>query len=430
MTRRIIRTAVFLMAAVLMLSINASAADYTKKGTYKWVEKGGLSYAYDAVTGELITNSKVGKCYVDQNGTKCLNQFVNGVYYNPKGQARKKFKGGWYSFEGKHYYFYNQKMATGYKKINRKYYYFSDEGVRLSGLFFVEGEYRYFKKNGVQYMKKGWKEIDGKRYYLSKKGVIKEGFFQVDKNKYYQNAVSGIVTGEQEINGKKYYFRSDGVYDQEKTQRMQEKGALGQESDILFFTKFESGNVGYAQTGGDNGKACGKYQFDYRYALIPFLNYSYSEDPVFCKGFKPFLSIPAGSSRLIWNQKLYDAWKACYDADPEKFSALQDQYAMKAYYEPSEKYLADRGIHLASRPFAIRGAVFSYSIQEGSLVAAQAVIAAGVNDSTPNREFLEKLYDYRWKDPRGWNRNPIFRYRYTQERALALKTLEDALKAA
>ena len=74
----------------------------------------------------------------------------------------------------------------------------------------------------------------------------------------------------------------------------------------------------------------------------------------------------------------------------------------------------------------IRGAVFSYAIQEGSLVAAQAVVAAKLNDSMPNKEFLEKLYDYRWKDPRGWGKRQVFYYRYTQEKQLALNVLQAA----
>jgi hypothetical protein len=85
--------------------------------------------------------------------------------------------------------------------------------------------------------------------------------------------------------------------------------------------------------------------------------------------------------------------------------------------------LAEKGIHLEARPYVIRGAVFSYAIQEGTSVAAQAVVAAGLNDSVTNLEFLEKLYDYRWKDPRGWNQKAGFTYRYTEEKRLAISLL-------
>ena len=426
MTRNVIRTMLLTIVTVLLLSVSAFAADYTVKGTFRWVEKGGLFYAYDTSTGALIRNCRVGKCYVDGNGTRYLNQFVNGVFYNAKGFAKKNFISGWVKSDHGVYYFYKKRPVTGYRKIGRKHYFFSSTGLRLSGLFYAGGKYRFFKLNGVQVTKKGWRTIDGKRYYLSKKGIIQEGFFLVDKKKYYQTAVSGIVTGEQIIDGQKYYFNANGVYDETMTKRLREAGALGNPSDILFFTKFESGNVGYAQTGGDHGKACGKYQFDYRYALIPFLKYCYTADPVFFKGFEPFLGINPGSSSLINNKRLYAAWAACYNADPDKFSSMQDKYAEEAYYKPAENYLSAKGIHLSTRPYVIRGAVFSYAIQEGSLVAAQAVVAAKLNDSMPNKEFLEKLYDYRWKDPRGWGKRQVFYYRYTQEKQLALNVLQAA----
>lgn len=424
--RKILRTLLLMTVLVILFGMSVFATDYTEKGTFRWVVRNGLYYAYDVSTGELIRNCKVGKCYVDKNGTRYLNQFVKGVYYNYKGIAKKKFKGGWVKANDRYYYFKNKKKLTGYQKIGSSRYFFSSTGERLSGVYYAAGKYRFFKKNGKLQTKKGWKTISGKKYYLSKNGVIKEGFFTVSKNKYYQTVLTGIVTGEHVIEGKRYYFKSSGVYDEDMTKRVREQGALGEASDLLFFTKFESGSVGYAQTGGDSGKACGKYQFDYRYALIPFLNYCYNADAKFFAGFEPFLNIKRGSSSLIGNKKLYKAWDACYKADSKKFSDMQDKYAEEAYYKPSEKYLSDKGIHLALRPYVIRGAVFSYSIQEGSQVAAQAVIAAGLTDKTPNKEFLEKLYDYRWKDSKGWNQNKVFLYRYTEEKKLALSILERA----
>lgn len=44
------------------------------------------------------------------------------------------------------------------------------------------------------------------------------------------------------------------------------------------WTIFESGNVGYGQAGGDGGRAYGRYQFDYQYALPEFLTYVVSTD--------------------------------------------------------------------------------------------------------------------------------------------------------
>ena len=430
MGRQTLRTILLMTLAAVLLSMSVYAKDYTKKGTYQWVQKDGLYYATDAQTGEMIRDCRVGKSYVDGNGTRYLNQFVKGVYYDAEGIARSNFKGGWIKTGGNVYYFNNKKKATGYRKIGGKYYYFSSTGARLSGLFYVNGKYRFFKSNGVQVTSKGWKTIDGKKYYLSKGGIIQEGFFTVDKKKYYQLAVSGVVTGEQVIDGQKYCFNSAGVYDAETTKRSREQGSLGNAADLLFFTKFESGNAGYAQTGGDSGKACGKYQFDYRYALIPFLQYCYASDSEFYEDFEPFLSKNPGDKSLVGNKKLFAAWTNVYNADPSRFSSMQDRYAQEAYYKKAENLLAAKGINLSTRPYVIRGAVFSYAIQEGASVAADAVIAAGIDNTTSNKEFLEKLYDYRWKDPRGWDKKPAFTYRYSQEKALALSVLQAAGAAA
>lgn len=430
MKKRFLQTMFFMIMLTFLFGMTTWATDYTEQGTYRWEIKDGLYYAFDAFTGELLTNCKVGKYYVDDNGTRYLNQFVKGVYYNAVGKQRKKFKGGWIKTGGQVYYFKNKKKLTGYQKINGKYYYFAETGERQSGILFVEGHYRYFNGKGRQVIKKGWKKIQGMKFYMTKKGYIKEGFFKVSKKQYYQTVLTGIVTGEQIIEGQVYYFKESGVYDEEATMRIRENGVLGNEADILFFTKFESGNAGYAQTGGDSGKACGKYQFDYRYALIPFLKYCYAANPIFFAEFEPFLNINAGSKSLINNEKLYKAWTNCYNTDPTYFSSMQDNYALEAYYKPAENYLMSKNINLQLRPYVIRGAVFSYAIQEGSLVAALGVIASGVSNTTSNREFLEKVYDYRWKDPKGWNSNPVFLYRYTQEKALALQILDAAIAAA
>ena len=426
--KKTVRALLLMCVFACLFAVSAQAKDYSANGSFYWVEKEGTFYAYDAETNALITDQKVGRYFAQSDGSRLINGFARGVYYNGKGKAKPKFKGGWIKVGGSTYYFKKQKKLTGYRKIGGKRYYFSPMGQRLTGIYFAKGHYRYFKSNGVMVTKKGWKKISGKRYYLKKSGYIEEGFFKVGKKKYYQTVIDGLYTGMKEIDGIKYYFDSNGVYDEKMTAKIRSgsTGGLGDPSDILFFTKFESGNAGYAQVGGDSGHACGKYQFDYRYSLVPFLNYCYDANPTFFEGFKPFIGISKGSSSLVNNRKLYTAWTNCYNEDPAYFSSMQDNYAIEAYYKPAENYLSARGIHLNLRTYVVRGAVFSYAIQEGSTVAAQGVIAAGLKDSTSEYDFLTKLYDYRWKDPRGWGRLSKFMYRYTNEKNLALSYLKKA----
>ena len=424
--KKICKITLIMAVMTFLFCFSAYAENYTEEGTYVWKQTDGLFYAYDAQTGALIRNRKVGKCFVDGNGTRYLNCFVKGVYYNSNGFRRVKFKGGWIKTGGKYYFFKDQKRLTGLRKINGKKYYFDSEGVRQSGLLCIKGKYRFFKTNGVMLVSR-WKTVDGKKYFINKNGYIKPGFFKVNKKKYYQTIETGIYTGEHVINGQKYYFSSKGVYNASMTSKIRESTKTGGYSDILFFTKFESGSAGYAQTGGDSGRAYGKYQFDYRYSLVPFLKYCYNANSTFFKGFKSFINISPGSSSLIKtssNHKLADAWEACYKADAAYFSDMQDKFALDQYYTPCERALAAKGINMVLRSYVCRGAVFSYSIQHGQTVAVNAVVNAGLTDDVNDRTFIKKLYDYRWRDSKGWAGRSAFSYRYNQEKALALATYD------
>lgn len=185
-------------------------------------------------------------------------------------------------------------------------------------------------------------------------------------------------------------------------------GALG---DVTFFTKYESGDDAYGQTGGDGGKACGKYQFDYRYALLPFIQSVASTYPEF----QPFANLDRNS--LMGNQALFDAWKAVYAKDPEGFKAAQDQFAYDNYYLVAEESLKSMGIDISGRPDVVKGSVFSYAIQHGSGSAAQAVVSAGITSSTSDRDFIEKIYNYRIANFSAYST------RYNAEKAEALSLL-------
>ena len=87
------------------------------------------------------------------------------------------------------------------------------------------------------------------------------------------------------------------------------------------------------------------------------------------------------------------------------------------YYDATERYLLNYGIDIQERPYVVQGAVFSYSIQHGQLTAAQAVVAAGITNSTSDEDFLKKLYKYRIR------KFPTYTSRYTSERQYALSIL-------
>ena len=190
-------------------------------------------------------------------------------------------------------------------------------------------------------------------------------------------------------------------------------------ADLLFFLTFESGSDAYNQTGGDYGNACGAYQFDNRYSLLPFVKYAYSKDPTLCKEFKKYAKYTDGT-KLKSNQKFYKAWHKIYTRNPYLFAELQDTYARQEYYDPVERTLALAGIDLASRPDIVKGAVYSYSIQHGQTAAISAVKACKLRSTMTDEKFLKKLYNYRKKN------FPTYANRYSAEYTLAMSRLRAA----
>ena len=135
----------------------------------------------------------------------------------------------------------------------------------------------------------------------------------------------------------------------------------------------ESGNEGYCQVLGDRGNAFGKYQFDRRYGLVPFITFCFEYDPNKYSKFQPF--IQAGVNQN--NQIFADIWKNYCQTYPEEFGKLQDVVAMSQYYEEARRYFKNLyGIDVDTRSPALKGSLFSMSIRSGALCAAQKFAGA------------------------------------------------------
>lgn len=105
---------------------------------------------------------------------------------------------------------------------------------------------------------------------------------------------------------------------------------------VMFFTQYESGAAGYAQTGGDNGNAFGKYQFDYRYSTYSVMMYAYQKNPTVFAEFAQFKQYGSdegfknwygGKDKATHCQQVSQAWTACYNRNPKLFKQCQDEYA-------------------------------------------------------------------------------------------------------
>ena len=107
------------------------------------------------------------------------------------------------------YYLENNRKASGLKRVDKYYYYFSN-GKPLKSKWKTVGKSKYyFDKNGRAIT--GLRRLNGKLYYFNSKGAMLKSSWKTVKNKkYYFGKYGFAVTGLKKI-GKSYYlFKKDG----------------------------------------------------------------------------------------------------------------------------------------------------------------------------------------------------------------------------
>ena len=172
----------------------------------------------------------------------------------------------------------------------------------------------------------------------------------------------------------------------------------------LGWTKRESGSVGFRQVMGDAGNACGKYQFDRRYALVPFMQYCVDYNASHYAAFKPYIALGAGSAALQNNSGLALAWTAVCNKYPREFEGLQDAYAYNYYYLEAKKYIKNLyGINMDNHSPAVKGTLFSMAIRSGALTGARKFY--GCTDTTSDEHMLTVAYSaYGSADANRWTK--------------------------
>ena len=154
------------------------------------------------------------------------------------------------------------------------------------------------------------------------------------------------------------------------------------------WTYFESGTEGYAQAGGDGGRACGRYQFDYGYDLSGFVDYALSEAPGKFTSLEKYKGAGNNNEKLK-STAFHMAWKEAYNADPDTFSDLQDQYAYDVYFTPVMNKLRAKGIDTDDS--VVLGTIYSFSIRDGADNAAN-MVASCYKEGDTVYQWLSKLY--------------------------------------
>lgn len=209
--------------------------------------------------------------------------------------------------------------------------------------------------------------------------------------------------------------------------------------EMKYFTLYESGknyDQGFSYYDGYN--ALGYYQFDRRYSLVGFMRYCVSYDAVTFSMFQAPLARSAelsdsstsvydsGSKRLTEvGQLAEDAWHAAYAANPTLFAALQDSYAYTNYYEPTERWLAGKGIDISGRADCVKGLVWSMTNLFGAGGVKKYLTAAELSNAMSDREFVNAIVDSLPSSLAAYNKNTQYHKgwinRYEKERATCLE---------
>lgn len=127
--------------------------------------------------------------------------------------ATVKNKKGWYTKNGKTYYYDENGKALKSKFLTYKggKYYFNRYGRMVRGINKIQNNYYYFRTNGKALVNT-WKKIKGKKYYFGSDGKAYKGAHKVKNSKYYYNFSSNgyLAEGVRKINGVIYRFGSNG----------------------------------------------------------------------------------------------------------------------------------------------------------------------------------------------------------------------------
>lgn len=170
----------------------------------------------------------------------------------------------------------------------------------------------------------------------------------------------------------------------------------------LGWTPRESGSKGFRCINGDSGKAQGKYQFDYRYSLVPFMKFCVNLVPEHYSGFKAYIELGDGNRELIHNSGLTNLWTELCDKYPTEFENLQNSYAYQTYYLPvKSQILKLYKIDLDKRSPVVKGSAFSMAIRSGTTGGAKKFNSC--NENMTDEEILRSAYGkYAGNDGNRW----------------------------
>ena len=143
---------------------------------------------------------------------------------------------GWFTENGKKFYYLNGSKKTGWVEVNgKKYYVHKTQGMYKNKLITDSKKIvRYVDKNGVL-VKNKWITVNGKKYYFDKNGHALKGMKKVGGNYYYFHTEKAYMmknTKYKNSNGDVYYFENNGTMAKSVFYTWKENG----KSNTYYFT--------------------------------------------------------------------------------------------------------------------------------------------------------------------------------------------------
>lgn len=241
-----------------------------------------------------------------------------------------------------------------------------------------------------------------------------------------------------------YYEGTEGVSTFASSRSASSLAPVALSDEMKYFTLYESGrNYDKGLSSGDGYNAVGYYQFDRRYALVPFLQQVYAYDSQTYAMFSPVLAQAATLASKSYSMYDYDtrqltalaqqldaAWHAAYAANPAEFSALQDSYAYNNYYLPVQSTLLNTyGVDLRNRADCVKGLAWSMCNLFGQLGVQNFFKGANLSNDMTDHELVTalcdtvvdrvaELYPSQPQYHKGWQN------RFRKEKATCLKYIE------
>ena len=172
---------------------------------------------------------------------------------------------------------------------------------------------------------------------------------------------------------------------------------------------------------GDGGRAYGLMQFDYRYALVPFMQYAYSRNQPLWLGFSGYINYNQGDQRLVNNSNILSVFENARSQDNVTFLGMQCDYFIENYFKRTKMKLLEKGIDLEQRHVAVSAAILSLNVNCGE--QAQKIANLLTVDMS-DKGMIEILYANRRNGNLKSSGKTNNRWKQTSEEAQCLALLD------